>query len=190
MAAFLERPLVASFVTLRADGSPEVAPVWYQFADGDFIVYTSRTFRRVRNIERDSRVVISIAPHDTPYAYVTAEGRAVITRDGVAEVARAITERYMQGQAAEDFLERNAGRRLRPATVHAGAPHHVGQRGVRGGWRRVTASRDCAATLGRRLRGDSLLGSKNRARVRAVNFGHLQALCFKELEPKPACIHP
>ena len=93
MAAFLERPLVASFVTLRADGSPEVAPVWYQFADGDFIVYTSRTFRRVRNIERDSRVVISIAPHDAPYAYVTAEGRAMITRDGVAEVARAITER-------------------------------------------------------------------------------------------------
>ncbi len=105
MAAFLERPLVASFVTLRADGSPEVAPVWYQFADGDFIVYTSRTFRRVRNIERDSRVVISIAPHDAPYAYVTAEGRAVIARDGVAEAARAITERYMQGQAAEDFLD-------------------------------------------------------------------------------------
>ena len=138
MAAFLERPLVASFVTLRADGSPEVAPVWYQFADGDFIVYTSRTFRRVRNIERDSRVVISIAPHDAPYAYVTAEGRAVITRDGVADAARAITERYMKGQAAEDFLERNAGRRFRAAAVHAGAPHHVGQRGVGGGW--VTAS--------------------------------------------------
>ena len=59
----------------------------------------------MRNIERDSRVVISIAPHDAPYAYVTAEGRAVITRDGVTEVPRAITERYMQGQAAEDFLD-------------------------------------------------------------------------------------
>ena len=44
MAAFLAQPLSAVFVTLRADGSPHAAPVWYEFTDGEFRVFTSDTF--------------------------------------------------------------------------------------------------------------------------------------------------
>ena len=100
IAAYLAQPLIADFVTLRADGSPHVAPVWYEYADGKFLVFTSRKFQRVRNLERDNRAAVSVPTPGAPYAYVVAEGRATVTREGVAEVARSITARY-SGDAAE-----------------------------------------------------------------------------------------
>ena len=103
MAAFLERPLSAVFVTLRADGSPHAAPVWFEFADGEFRVFTSSTFQRVKNLERDSRAAITISTHDMPYAYVTAEGPVAITTEGVEETALSIARRYMADKA-EGYL--------------------------------------------------------------------------------------
>ena len=95
MEAFLAQPLVADFVTLRPGGAPHVAPVWHEFADGKFTVFTSSRFQRVRNIERDDRVALSVATNDMPYRYVVAEGRAVVIRERVREVGRAIATRYI-----------------------------------------------------------------------------------------------
>ena len=103
MAEFLNRPLVAVYVTLRADGSPHAAPVWFEFVDGEFRVFTSDTFQRVRNLERDSRAAITISTHDEPYAYVSAEGLVSITREGLEETARSISWRYMP-EGAEEYL--------------------------------------------------------------------------------------
>ena len=104
MAAFLQRPLVAVFVTLRANGAPHAIPIWYEYSDGEFIVYTSSRFQRVKNLERDSRAAITIATHDEPYMYVSAEGPVSITSEGVEETGLSIARRYM-GENAEQFLE-------------------------------------------------------------------------------------
>ena len=104
MAAFLARPLVAVFVTLRADGSPHAIPVWYEYADGEFRVFTSSRFQRVRNLQRDSRAAITIATHDEPYAYVSAEGPVAVTSESVAEAGLSIARRYM-GERAAEFLD-------------------------------------------------------------------------------------
>ncbi len=104
MAAFLERPLVAVMVTLRADGSPHAIPIWYEYRDGEFIVFTSDTFVRVKNLRRDSRAAITVSTHDEPYMYVSAEGPVVITSEGVAETGLSIARRYM-GEDAQQFLD-------------------------------------------------------------------------------------
>ena len=104
MAEFLERPLVAVMVTLRADGSPHAIPIWYEYRDGDFIVFTSDTFVRVKNLRRDSRAAITISTHDEPYMYVSAEGPVSITSEGVAETGLSIARRYM-GEDAHQFLD-------------------------------------------------------------------------------------
>ena len=104
MAEFLERPLVAVYVTLRANGSPHAIPVWYEYTDGEFIVFTSSTFQRVKNLERDSRAAITISTHDVPYMYVSAEGPVSITSEGVAETGLSIARRYM-GEDAQQFLD-------------------------------------------------------------------------------------
>ena len=104
MAEFLEGPLVAVFVTLRANGGPHAIPVWYEHRDGAFIVFTSSTFQRVKNLQRDSRAAITISTHDEPYMYVSAEGPVSITSEGVAETGLSIARRYM-GENAQQFLD-------------------------------------------------------------------------------------
>ncbi len=103
MAAFLERPLVAVFVTLRADGSPHAIPVWFEYAGGEFVVFTSSRFQRVKNLERNNRAAITIASHDEPYTYVSAEGPVVITKERVEETGYSIAGRYM-GENAQQFM--------------------------------------------------------------------------------------
>ena len=104
MAEFLERPLVAVMVTLRADGSPHAIPIWYEYRGGDFIVFTSDTFVRVKNLKRDNRAAITVSNHEEPYMYVSAEGPVSITSDGVAETGLSIARRYM-GERGDRFLE-------------------------------------------------------------------------------------
>jgi PPOX class probable F420-dependent enzyme len=104
MAEFLERPLVAVMVTLRADGSPHAIPVWYEYRNGEFIVFTSDTFVRVKNLRRDNRAAITISTHEEPYMYVSAEGPVTITPEGVAETGLSISARYM-GENAQQFLD-------------------------------------------------------------------------------------
>ena len=104
MAEFLERPLVAVMVTLRADGSPHAIPIWYEYRDGDFIVFTSDTFVRVKNLRGDSRAAITVSNHEAPYMYVSAEGPVSITSEGVAETGLSIARRYM-GERGDRFLE-------------------------------------------------------------------------------------
>ena len=104
MAEFLERPLVAVMVTLRADGSPHAIPIWYEYRGGDFIVFTSDTFVRVKNLQRDNRAAITVSNHEEPYMYVSAEGPVSITSDGVAETGLSIARRYM-GERGDRFLE-------------------------------------------------------------------------------------
>ena len=104
MAEFLQRPLVAVFVTLRANGSPHAIPIWYEFVDGAFLVFTSSRFQRVKDLERDVRAAITISTHDEPYMYVSAEGPVAITTEGVDKTGLSIARRYI-GERAEQFLE-------------------------------------------------------------------------------------
>ena len=105
MEEFLAAPRIAHFITLRPDGSPHVAPVWYEYVDGDFIVWTSRQFRKVKNIEGDARVALSIASEDQPYRYVVAEGEVTVSDADVWEIGLSIATRYEGAEGGAAFLE-------------------------------------------------------------------------------------
>ena len=103
---FLEAPRIAHLVTLRPDGSPHVAPVWYEYANGDFLVWTSRQFRKFKNIEGDPRVALSIASEDQPYTYVVAHGEVTVTDADIWGIGLSIATRYEGDEGAVTFLER------------------------------------------------------------------------------------
>lgn len=105
MEEFLAAPRIAHFITLRPDGSPHVAPVWYEYVNGDFLVWTSRQFRKVKNIEGDPRVALSIASEDQPYRYVVAEGEVAVSDDDVWAVGLSIATRYEGPEGGAAFLE-------------------------------------------------------------------------------------
>ncbi len=105
MQAFLDEPRIGHMVTLRPDGSPQAAPIWYEYRDGVFVVWTNRFTSRFKNISRDPRVVLSIASEDEPYSYVAAEGTVTTSEVVVKETAMGIAERYQGLEHGTAFVE-------------------------------------------------------------------------------------
>jgi PPOX class probable F420-dependent enzyme len=74
--------------TINPDGSPQVTVIWVGLDGGDLVSGHMGNYRKLRNIERDPRVVLSFdAPRDkeaflNPYAVLNA--RAVVERSDEA----------------------------------------------------------------------------------------------------------
>ncbi|HLF71156.1 MAG TPA: PPOX class F420-dependent oxidoreductase [Dehalococcoidia bacterium] len=90
----LDGQSLAHVATLMKDGSPQVTPVWV-YRHGDHVMISTGTDRiKTRNLERDPRVAVSIAPVDAPFPPILIRGRVIkIIRgeeavDGFVEVAK------------------------------------------------------------------------------------------------------
>jgi PPOX class probable F420-dependent enzyme len=99
----------AKLATIRPDGRPHLAPVWF-LLDGDDIVFnTGDDTVKVRNIRHHHRVAIVVDDEAFPYAYVQIEGTARLS-DDLDEVRRWATRlgaRYVGEDRAEEFGARN-----------------------------------------------------------------------------------
>lgn len=96
--------------TVRADGSPHVAPVWFVL-DGDELLFnTGENTVKGRNLARDGRVSLCVDDERPPYAFVLLTGRAELSNDmgTMLHWATRIGARYMGEEAAEQFGARNA----------------------------------------------------------------------------------
>ncbi len=94
--ALLEKANVAHLATVSADGWPQVSPVWVDL-DGDYILVNSARGRvKVRNVEADPRVALSVADRDDPLTRLVVQGRVVeITEEGAEEHIHALAKKYM-----------------------------------------------------------------------------------------------
>jgi PPOX class probable F420-dependent enzyme len=101
------RPAILS--TVRADGRPHAAPVWYD-VDGDTIVFTTGADTvKGRNLRRDPRVWLSVDEDQPPFAFALVEGRAELSDDldDVRRWATRLGGRYMGEERAEEYGRRN-----------------------------------------------------------------------------------
>jgi PPOX class probable F420-dependent enzyme len=103
---FLSLPLIAHFITTRADGSPHAVPVWYAFVEGHFYVFAPTRSLKIQNIKRDPRMTISIASQDQPYRYVVANGVAEILTGDITERAVSIASRYEGTEGGMKYIEK------------------------------------------------------------------------------------
>lgn len=101
--------------TVRADGSPHVAPVWVALDDTggdepDLLFTTMSTSVKGKAISRDPRVALCFDDEKPPFAFVTVFGTATISRDPDELLAWAtrIAGRYMGAENAEAYGRRNA----------------------------------------------------------------------------------
>ncbi|MEU5401004.1 PPOX class F420-dependent oxidoreductase [Streptomyces sp. NPDC005963] len=116
----------AKLSTVRVDGSPHVAPVWF-LLDGDELVFnTGKETVKGRSLRRDGRVAICIEDDEPPFAFVLLQGQAEVSEDEEQALhwATRIAARYMGEDRAEDFGRRNSGPgeltvRVRVAKVNA-----------------------------------------------------------------------
>lgn len=101
----------AKLATVRADGRPHVAPVWFVL-DGDSLVFmTAATTVKGRNLRRDPRVSLTVDDEAFPYAFVLVEGEATLqepTPRALLPWATKIARRYVDPKRAEIYGRRNA----------------------------------------------------------------------------------
>ena len=95
----LESDRLAHFVTLNPDGSPQVTCVWVGL-EGDEIVSGHLAMQqKVRNIERDPRVALSIESKRTNelglQEYLVVHGRARIQEGGAPELLQRLAHTYI-----------------------------------------------------------------------------------------------
>jgi len=112
--------------TVRKDGRPHAAPVWFTL-DGDDVMFTTNTATvKGHNLRRTGRALMVIDESTPPYDFVTIDGPVEISEDldEMLHWATLLGARYMGPDRAEAFGKRNAvpGElliRLRPEKVIA-----------------------------------------------------------------------
>src|SRR3954452_22617114 len=101
--AFLgEGGRTGKLATVRADGSPDVVPVWFVL-DGEQLVFTCMsTSVKARNLARDPRAALSVDDEAFPYAFVTVRGtvEVAVRPPGHAAWTERIAARYVDDAPA------------------------------------------------------------------------------------------
>ena len=127
----------AKLATVRADGRPHVAPVWFMLdlskVDddsplGDIVFNTGEDTLKGKALRRDPRVALCMDDENPPFSFVTIEGTATLSEDldAVVHWATLLGGRYMGDDTAEAYGKRNGipGEllvRVRPTNIVAGA---------------------------------------------------------------------
>ncbi len=111
----------AQLATLMPDGSPHVAPVWFEYDGKNILVNTAKGRVKDQNMRRDPRVGLDILDPDNPYRHLSVRGRVVdITEKGADEHIDKLTKKYI-GQ--DKYPYRGAGEvrviyKIQPERVH------------------------------------------------------------------------
>jgi PPOX class probable F420-dependent enzyme len=76
MIEFLSEPRIATLGSIGPHG-PHLAPIWFEYTDGEFLFITPAASQKARNLDRDPRAGISVEARE-PTRAVMANGRALI----------------------------------------------------------------------------------------------------------------
>lgn len=97
--ALLGTSPLGHLVTLNPDGSPQVSVVWVGVEDGELVVGSIGARQKLRNVERDPRVVVSFEGRVTnPIGlreYLVVHGRGRVTEGGAPELLQRLAYGYL-----------------------------------------------------------------------------------------------
>jgi len=99
LAAAVDAGVHGHLVTLNADGSPQVTMIWVGRDGDELLVAHLGSGQKLRNIERDPRVALSIEVPGTNamglHDYAVVHGTARITVGGAPELLQQIAPRFL-----------------------------------------------------------------------------------------------
>ena len=109
-AFLLQGTRTAALATVRADGRPHVAPIWFTLDGDDLLFNTGEETVKGANLRRDTRVALMVDDEEPPFAFVSIEGNATLSDDLdlMRYWATRIAARYMGDDQADAYGKRNA----------------------------------------------------------------------------------
>ncbi|WP_454198434.1 TIGR03667 family PPOX class F420-dependent oxidoreductase [Nocardia sp. Marseille-Q1738] len=98
VAERLNRESVLWLTTVGPTGTPQPNPVWFQWRDGEFLIFSKPGQPKIRNILRNPRVALNLNSTVTGGDVVVLTGAARVDEDrpGADEIA-AFTTKYTDG---------------------------------------------------------------------------------------------
>ena len=106
--------------TVRSDGRPHVAPIWFVVDGRDLVFMTMSTNIKGRNLARDPRASLAVDDESYPYAYAVVEGPVTLGDEDKLGWATRIAARYMPPELVEATGHRNAVPEEWVVRLHAG----------------------------------------------------------------------
>jgi PPOX class probable F420-dependent enzyme len=92
----LQKKAFGHLATVNADGSPQVTPVWLDSDGTNLILNTAKGRVKAKNLERNSRVALSIPDPDNPYRYLGIQGQVVeLTENGADAHIDKMAKKYL-----------------------------------------------------------------------------------------------
>ena len=88
----------------RADGGPQLTPVWYAWDGTSFIFSTTKERAKYFNLKRDSSISLIVDDIAT-HKYVAAYGRAEVIEHNISELTRPILEKYVPADQLEQSVK-------------------------------------------------------------------------------------
>ena len=106
----LERTRTGKLATVRQDGRPHVAPIWFDLDDDNLIFTTWHESVKAVNLQRDPRLSICVDDETPPFSFVIIEGTATVSGDPgeLKYWATRIGGRYMGSDLAQAYGQRNS----------------------------------------------------------------------------------
>ncbi len=106
----LEGAYLARLAYIGLDARPRVVPIWYAYINGEFIMVTGPKADKVKALEANGAVAITIDSDQPPYSVLLVDGDATVEKtEGMAVEYPDIVTRYLAG-AAEQYLAGMRGR--------------------------------------------------------------------------------
>jgi PPOX class probable F420-dependent enzyme len=86
----------ANLATLMPDGSPQVTPVWLDYAGGAIRINTAKGRVKARNLKVGSPVALAVMDPDEPYRYLQVRGRVRrVVEEGADAHIDALAKKYL-----------------------------------------------------------------------------------------------
>ena len=97
--ALIGSAVVATVVTLNADGSPHISAAWIGLEDGELVFGTLRDQRKLRNLRRDPRIAVTLQGERINQwglrEYLVIDGTARVTEGGAPELLQRLAWTYL-----------------------------------------------------------------------------------------------
>jgi nitroimidazol reductase NimA-like FMN-containing flavoprotein (pyridoxamine 5'-phosphate oxidase superfamily) len=138
LVEFLNTAPLARLGTHNPDGTIHIAPVYFKYINGEFILGTQGESRKIRNIQCNPQVTLLIDNQVPPWKGVIIYGEAVLDHEDVVSKRVTIFERYIsteEGQNFAQYLREN----FDSLVVHVKPVHMVSFDYTKPGWLEKTA---------------------------------------------------